>query len=109
MTENGGGIPPIPSLIEVTETITVPDRDLSPSEMARIMRQVAHVTNFLASLVMRQAGLSSRERVVGAGHPITQSIIACAAQADAAAINLEGPSQVATGGPQVVPVQRRPS
>jgi hypothetical protein len=88
-------------ILVIEETISVPDRDLSPAEMARIMRQVARVTNFLSSLIMKHAALSTNERTVGAGHPICQNIIACAVQADAAAAQLAGP-------PQIMSPQRRP-
>jgi hypothetical protein len=73
---------------QVQEMITVPDRDLSPPEMAKIMRQVARVCNFLGSLIMKHSALSNNDRTAGAGHPVVQSILTCAAQADAAAVNL---------------------
>jgi hypothetical protein len=79
----------------ITEQITVPDRDLSPVEMARIMRQVSRVTNFLAGNIMRYMATSGLPRTVGAGAQITQAIINCAAQADMAAVQLEGPSSIA--------------
>lgn len=85
----------------ITETISVPDRDMSPDEMALIMRKVARVCNMLAGGIMRSSAMSRRTRVAGAGHPICQNILNCGAQADAAAMQLEGPSQIA---PANVPV-----
>lgn len=78
----------------VIETITVPDRNLSGSEMAVIMRQVARVCNFVTSMIMREASLSEERGAAGAGHPICQAILSCAAQADAAAVNLAGPPAI---------------
>jgi len=87
----------IGNLNDIHEEITVPDRDLSPSEMARIMRQIARCSNMVAGLIMRYAAINGSVHSVGAGAQITQSILACAAQADQAAILLEGPSRIATG------------
>jgi hypothetical protein len=93
----------------ITETITVPDRDLSPTEMAKIMKQVSRVCNFLGSLIMKHAAHNSDMRSAGAGHPIAQNIIGCAAQADAAVVSLSGPSQIMSpnhGGTVPAPARR---
>lgn len=95
---------------QVQETITVPDRDLSPAEMAKIMRQVSRVCNFLASLVMKHAASANQPRVAGAGHPICQNILNCAAQADSASLQLAGPPEImqpAAGTRVPVSVPRR--
>lgn len=91
----------------VDEHIVVPDRDLSPAEMQKIMRQVSRVTNFLSSLIMKHAAHASDPRSAGAGHPICQNIIACAVQADAAAVQLAGPPQIAAAGRVPVPMPSR--
>jgi hypothetical protein len=92
--DGGDDDSPLEEFSGVRELITVPDRDLSEGEMAKIMRQVARVCNLVAALHMKHSALSDNSRAVGAGHPICQSILACAAQADTAAINLAGPPQV---------------
>lgn len=92
---------------QVQETITVPDRDLTPAEMAKIMRQVARVCNFLGSLIMKHAALAGSDRTVGAGHPICQSILNCAVQADTAAINLTPQPPQIMDPRSVVPMPRR--
>ena len=94
----------------IEETIIVPDRDLTPAEMAKIMRQVARVANFLSSLIMKHAAITERDRAIGAGHPVCQAILAVAAQADAAAINLlPPPPQIMQPGAVPVQMPRRPS
>lgn len=94
---------------QIQETITVPDRDLTPAEMGKIMRQVARVCNFLGSLIMKHAALSNNDRTAGAGHPICQSILNCAVQADTAAINLipQPPQIMSPREAMPVPVPRR--
>ena len=91
--------------IEVT--IVVEDVDYTQHEMAEIASKVARVMNLLAANVMRAAAFAPAEkRAAGAGHPVCQSMLACAAQADAVAINLAGPGpQLVTAGP---PPPRRP-
>jgi hypothetical protein len=96
------------AVFQVHESITVPDRDLSPAEMHKIMRQVSRVCNFLASLVMKQAAIANDARTAGAGHPICQNILNAAAQADSAALQLAGPPQIMQAGGKVpVAVPRR--
>jgi hypothetical protein len=103
MTENG-----TTSTTDITEIITVPDRDLSASEVARIMRQVARVCGFVVGNIVRHSALMNQPGIAGAEHPIFQSIYACAAQAGTAAVNLEGGPKV-LAGPQLVAGNRRPS
>jgi hypothetical protein len=85
---------------DVTEQITVPDRDLGPFEMAHIMRQIARCANFLASRILREAGVNDN---AGAENQVVQAIIGCAAQASVAYMALEGPRRVAPGVPPPMP------
>ena len=85
--------------IIVSETINVPiEGDITPTEAAKIMRQIARVSGALVANLTRYAALTKREGIAGIEHPITQSVMQCAAQAGIAAVNLEGPSKVLPGG-----------
>jgi hypothetical protein len=98
-------------VFQIQEIITVPDKDLSPGEMAKIMKQVSRVCNFLGSLVMKSAAISNDPRVAGAGHPICQHILNCAVQADSAAMQLAPPPQIMQAADRipvpVVPMSQR--
>ena len=96
-------------VFQIQETITVPDRDLSPAEIHKIMKQVSRVCNFLASLTMKSAAILNDPRVAGAAHPVCQNIINCAAQADTAALQLAPqPPQIMSPREAIpVPVPRR--
>lgn len=104
MAENGQTDNAADTAFQIQETITVPDRNLSPADMAKIMRQVSRVCNFLSSLVMKYAAVANDPRTAGAGHPICQNILNCAAQADSAALQLAGPPQITQPGRVPVPV-----
>lgn len=85
----------------VTETIVVPLReDMTPHQMASIMKKIAHVAHSLAANIMHNAAM---EKSQGAAHQVTQMIVSCAAQAELASIHLSGPSQIALGVPQMPP------
>lgn len=94
---------------QIQETITVPDRDLSPAEIHKIMKQVSRVCNFLASLTMKYAAIANDPRVAGAAHPVCQSILSAAAQADNAALQLapQPPQIMSPREAMPVPVPRR--
>ncbi len=94
------------AVFQIQETITVPERDLTPADMHKIMRQVSRVCNFVACLIMKHAAIANDPRIAGAGHPICQSILNAAAQADSAALQLAGPPQITqpSGGKIPVPV-----
>jgi hypothetical protein len=74
---------------KITETITVPfSADMTPSQMAKVMRSVANVMHAMVSNLTRYAAIGEG-RNVGAGHPSIQQMYSCAANADAAAMGLE--------------------
>jgi len=104
-TSTGTGTALTPEPFQIQEVITVPERDLQPQEIEKIMYQIGRVCNFLGSMIMRGAALSTDSRSLGAGHPVAQNIINCAVQADAARMQLAGPRQVVPAqGPTPVPV-----
>lgn len=95
----------------IQEAITIPDRDLSQTEITIIVKQIAKVCNFLGANIMKNAAASSsphalNAHVVGAGHPVCQAIINCASQADGACMTLAAMEQPRIMQPQALPVMR---
>jgi hypothetical protein len=90
--------------LNITETITVRlGGGMVPSQMALVMRKIARLANAVISNITADAATSGPNAGNhGVGHPIAQMIVGAAAQAEAAAANLEGPSQIARG-PQIPP------
>ena len=94
----------------LTERIHIPDwdsaRDFTPSDLARILRQFARLANYLGGNVMRTAALANSPHAGGAAHPVTQAIFNIAAQAESAAVQLEGPSRIMPVGGGAGPIGR---
>jgi hypothetical protein len=92
----------------VSELIRVPDRDISPLEMMRILQQVCRVTNLLAANIIRNAVFTDKEFVAGIGHPIVQALLNCAVQSDSARMGLEQMEQQRRQAQQQVLMPGRP-
>jgi hypothetical protein len=82
----------------ITEHITVPfSADMTKSQQAKIMRQVANILHALLANAMRYAAIGDGNNL-GAGHQIYQQTYAAAGNADAVAMTLEqSMKQVLTG------------
>lgn len=82
----------------IVETIKVPFKaDLTPSQHAKIIRQIVNLLHALLSNSMRYAAIGDG-RNAGAGFPIHQQTYTAAANLDAAAKMLEdGSRQVLSG------------
>jgi len=78
----------IDSRRSITENITLTDRDMSPAEMASVMRQVARVVSFL---IGTQLAYSAINKTPGAGATPAQKMFAVAATAEMAAMELDPP------------------
>lgn len=74
-------------------TIRVPDwvksGDIPEAELARILRQIARVANYLSSSISRVAALDTSGKQVGAAAQIAQSIFTVAVQSETSAIQIE--------------------
>jgi len=74
---------------KITETITVSfSADMTPSQMAKILRSVSTVLHAFVSNVTRYAAIGEG-RNAGAGAPVVQQIFSATANVDAAANALE--------------------
>ena len=89
---------------KITETITVPfSADMTRSQQAKVMRQVANILHAILSNAMRYAAIGDGNNI-GAGHPIYQQTYAAAGNADAVAKALEtDDSRIMRGTPQIPP------
>ena len=87
----GGCATPAFDGLEVT--IRVPDwvksGDIPEAELARILRQIARVANYLSSSVTRVAALDDSGKQVGAAAQVAQSIFNVAAQSESSALQIE--------------------
>lgn len=85
---------------QITETIVINmAKDMLPSQIAKVIRQMATVGHALVSNVTRFAAIRERAEVVGMGFPVYQQVSAATANLDAAANSLEqGQRQVLAGG-----------
>jgi hypothetical protein len=73
---------------KIAEEIVVEDRDLTPSEIAKIMRQVSRVVTFMAGNILHYA---AKNNTPGAGLQVMQQILTVAANAELAAIGADPP------------------
>jgi hypothetical protein len=81
--------------MEIREEIVVEDRDPTPSEVAKIMRQVSRVVTFMAGNLLHYA---AQNNTPGAGLQVMQQILTVAANAELAAIGADPPRVAQAGG-----------
>ena len=87
-----------PASGKITETISIPlTMDMTPSQVTKIMRQIANILHALVANGMRYAAIGEG-RNAGASFPVHQQVYTAAANIDNAATALEnGQKQVLTG------------
>lgn len=74
----------------LSETIEIPERDLSPNELAAICRKTTRLLAFALGNCLRHSGQTGS---TGSAHPIFQQIFSASANLEAAASTIEQAGQ----------------